>query len=51
MWTIAVGPACLTYCGRDLTGEHKQSRTDQWQVMDKYYRGNTIDISLCKLSI
>ena len=53
MLTATVGPAFLTYCGRGMTGDHKQSRTGQlqgtWFSMNKYYRGNTTDISLCNV--
>ena len=29
MPTITVGPICLTYCGRGMTGDHRRSGTGQ----------------------
>lgn len=50
MPTIAVGQACLTYSGRGMTGDQRQSTTVQLQgmlfSMAKCCRGNTTDISL-----
>ena len=41
MLTVTLRPACLTYCGKDVTRDHTQSQTGQHQdmlfSMEKYY--------------